>query len=194
MSLTVVEGRCYPLGLADVDTDQIIGSDWLKTISKSGLGKGAFAALKERGVDLFDRPDLVGAPILVAGRNFGCGSSREHAAWAIADMGIRVVIAPSFSDIFAGNAFKNGILTAVVSEEALPAILEAARHMRLTVDLTAQVITAQDGEQWSFAIDPFRRKCLIGGLDEIALTRAEEPAISAYEARIAANEPWLAMA
>jgi len=197
MSLTAVIGRAYPLGLANVDTDQIIGSDWLKTISKTGLGKGAFAALRENGVEVFDDPRYAGAPILVAGTNFGCGSSREHAAWAIADIGIRAVIAPSFSDIFSGNAFKNGILTAVVDENAIPPLMTAAQGLdgtpgTLAVDLSEQVIMTPDGQRWPFRIDPFRRACLLEGLDEIALTRAEDPAIRAYEARVAADEPWLA--
>jgi 3-isopropylmalate dehydratase/3-isopropylmalate/(R)-2-methylmalate dehydratase small subunit len=196
MTLTVVEGRAYPLGLANVDTDQIIGSDWLKTISKVGLGAGAFAALRENGVTVFDDTRYTGAPILVAGANFGCGSSREHAAWAIADIGIRVVIAPSFSDIFSGNAFKNGILTAAVDEAAVPPLMAAAKGDpgTLKVDLPAQVIETADGQRWPFRIDPFRKHCLIEGLDEIALTRAEEPAIRAYETRTAADEPWLARA
>jgi 3-isopropylmalate/(R)-2-methylmalate dehydratase small subunit len=192
MSLTIIEGRAYPLGLTNVDTDQIIGSDWLKTISKTGLGEGAFAALRENGVDVFDNPRFAGAPILIAGANFGCGSSREHAAWAIADIGVRVVIAPSFSDIFSGNAFKNGILTAVVDEAAIAPLMAAAQAGSLRVDLLEQVVVTPDGRRWQFSIDPFRRHCLIEGLDEIALTRSQDSAIRAHEARMAADEPWLA--
>jgi 3-isopropylmalate/(R)-2-methylmalate dehydratase small subunit len=192
MSMTVVTGRAYPLGLGNVDTDQIIGSDWLKTVSKAGLGEGAFEALRENGVTVFDEPRYAGAPILVAGENFGCGSSREHAAWAIADIGIRVVIAPSFSDIFSGNAFKNGILTAVVAPEAIAPLVEAAREGELTVDLPAQEIVMPGGQRWAFAIDPFRKQCLIEGLDEIALTLGEDAEIRAHEARTAEREPWLA--
>ena len=196
MTMSVVAGRAYPLGLSNVDTDQIIGSDWLKTISKVGLGQGAFAALRENGVTVFDEERYMGSEILVAGANFGCGSSREHAAWAIVDIGIRVVIAPSFSDIFSSNAFKNGILTAVVDDVAIPPLMAFARADGedgiLKVDLIAQVIEAPDGQRWPFRIDPFRRECLIDGLDEIALTRTEDPAISAHEARVALVEPWLA--
>jgi 3-isopropylmalate dehydratase small subunit len=192
MSLTVVEGLAYPLGLANVDTDQIIGSDWLKTISKTGLGKGAFAALRENGIGVFDDPRFAGAPILIAGANFGCGSSREHAAWAIADIGIRVVVAPSFSDIFSSNAFKNGILTATINEAGLAPLMAAALAGSLRVDLPAQVIETPFGQRWPFRIDPFRRDCLIGGLDEIALTRAEDDTIRAFEAQLATDEPWLA--
>lgn len=196
MTMTVVEGRAYPLGLANVDTDQIIGSDWLKTISKVGLGAGAFDALRESGVTVFDDPRWKGAPLLVAGANFGCGSSREHAAWAIADIGIRVVIAPSFSDIFSSNAFKNGILTAAVDEAAIAPLMAVAQNDgaagTLKADLIEQVIETPDGQRWPFRIDPFRRACLIDGLDEIALTRGEDDAISAHEARVATAEPWLA--
>lgn len=194
MTLTIVEGRAYPLGRANIDTDMIISSDWLKTISKVGLGAGAFDALREGGDSVFDDPLYACAPILVAGANFGCGSSREHAAWAIADIGIRVVIAPSFSDIFSSNAFKNGILTAIVDEAELPSLLDAAQSGTLRVDLIDQSIASADGRTWLFAIDPFRRHCLIEGLDEIALTRAEDPQISAHEQRLANEEPWLATA
>lgn len=192
MTMAVVESRAYPLGLSNVDTDQIIGSDWLKTISKVGLGEGAFAALCEGGVTVFDDPRFAGSEILVAGANFGCGSSREHAAWAIVDIGVRVVIAPSFSDIFSSNAFKNGILTAVVEEAAIAPLMAAAQAGTLRSDLIEQVIETPDGQRWPFRIDPFRRECLIEGLDEIALTRTEDPAITAHEQRTAAAEPWLA--
>jgi 3-isopropylmalate dehydratase small subunit len=196
MTMAVVEGRAYPLGLSNVDTDQIIGSDWLKTISKVGLGAGAFEALRENGVTVFDDARYKGSEILVAGANFGCGSSREHAAWAIVDIGIRVVIAPSFSDIFSSNAFKNGILTAVVDEAAISPLMAVASAEGsegvLRVDLIEQVIETPGGQRWPLRIDPFRRECLIQGLDEIALTRTEDPAISAYEARVATAEPWLA--
>lgn len=192
MSLTIIEGRAYPFGLANIDTDQIIGSGWLKTISKTGLGKGAFDALRKSGVTVFDDPIFARSPILLAGANFGCGSSREHAAWAIADIGIRVIIAPSFSDIFASNAFKNGILTAEVDEAAMPPLLTAAQTGTLRVDLPRQDIETAEGRRWSFFIDPFRRDCLLQGLDEIALTLGEESHIRAAEARLAEDEPWLA--
>lgn len=192
MTLTIIDDRAYPLGLSNVDTDMIVSSDCLKTISKAGLGAEAFAQLREGGGSVFDDPRYAGAPIIVAGRNFGCGSSREHAAWALADMGVRVVIAPSFSDIFASNAFRNGILTAVVSDDAIPPLMVAARTGAIHVDLVEQAVAIPDGPRWSFEIDPFRRRCLIEGLDEIALALAEQDHITAYEQRVAAATPWLA--
>lgn len=191
MTLTIVESRAYPLGLANIDTDVIIGSDWLKTVSKVGLGKGAFGALRENRAAVFDDPEFAGSEILIAGANFGCGSSREHAAWALADFGIRVVIAPSFSDIFSSNAFKNGILAAQVDGAAIPALMDAARAGQITVDLTEQMITSADGAALRFEIEPFRRECLIEGLNEISLTLAETEAIAAHEGRANEEAPWL---
>src|SRR3546814_10329767 len=123
-AVSTVEGRAYPFGMKNVDTDMIIAAKWLKTISRSGLGKGAFEALRQDPENVFDNPAYAGAPIIIAGDNFGCGSSREHAAWALADMGVKAVIAPSFSDIFSGNAFKNGILTVALPQEAVDRMLE----------------------------------------------------------------------
>ena len=135
-----VEGRAYPFGVKNVDTDMIIAAKWLKTITRSGMGKGAFEALRQNPDNVFDDPEYAGSPILIAGDNFGCGSSREHAAWALNDLGIRVVIAPSFSDIFSGNAFKNGILTVAVSQEAIDRLLEVAKTDPIHVDLEHQKI------------------------------------------------------
>ncbi|WP_374408100.1 3-isopropylmalate dehydratase small subunit [Pelagerythrobacter sp.] len=191
MTLTIVESRAYPLGLANIDTDVIIGSDWLKTVSKTGLGAGVFGALRENRRTVFDDPVFSGAEILVAGANFGCGSSREHAAWALADFGIRVVIAPSFSDIFASNAFKNGILAAQVDEEALPPLMEAAHAGPITVNLIEQTITTAESTQWRFDIEPFRRECLIEGLNEIGLTLGDEEFIAAHEQQAGEHAPWL---
>ena len=179
--LVRVEGRAYPLPLNNIDTDMIIPAVHLKTISRSGLGRFAFEVLRREPGNIFDRPDFAGAPILIAGDNFGCGSSREHAAWALCGLGIRAVIAPRFSDIFAGNAFKNGIATAVVDQSAIERLCEVALGHRLCVDLEALVVTSSAGDCIPFTIDSFRRECLIGGLDEIALTLAQEPAIRAYE-------------
>lgn len=189
--MTVVESRAYPLGLANIDTDVIIGSDWLKTVSKTGLGEGAFGALRENRATVFDAPEFAGSQILIAGANFGCGSSREHAAWALADFGIRVVIAPSFSDIFSSNAFKNGILAAQVDGTAIPALMNAACAGALTVDLTEQTIATAEGAVVPFEIEPFRRACLIEGLNEISLTLAETEAIAAHERRAGEKAPWL---
>ena len=124
--ISQVEGRAYPLGLKNVDTDIIIPAEWLKTISRNGLGKGAFESLRAVEGNVFDNPEFAGSPILIAGDNFGCGSSREHAAWAMADLGIRAVIAPSFSDIFSGNAFKNGLVAIVLPQAAVDRLMEVA--------------------------------------------------------------------
>jgi 3-isopropylmalate/(R)-2-methylmalate dehydratase small subunit len=180
---TCVEGRAIPLGRKNVDTDVIIGAEHLKTIQRSGLGRHAFGSIRAEPGNVFDDPAFAGAPILIAGDNFGCGSSREHAAWALADMGIRVVVAPSFSDIFSGNAFKNGILTVVLPQAAVDRLLSVAEELPLTVDLETMTVTSPLQDRFSFELDPFRRECLLGGLDEIALTLAHEAAIRAYEVR-----------
>jgi 3-isopropylmalate/(R)-2-methylmalate dehydratase small subunit len=187
-----VEGRAYPFGLKNVDTDIIIPAHWLKTISREGLGQGAFEALRKDPENVFDRPELAGAPIIIAGDNFGCGSSREHAAWALLDMGVKAVIAPSFSDIFSGNAFKNGILTVVLPQDAIDRLMEVAETDPITIDLEHQSVTTPFQDRFSFEIDPFRKHCLIEGLDEVGLTLARDKAISSYEARRADDMPWLA--
>ncbi len=179
-----VEGRAYPLGLANVDTDLIIPAAHLKTVGRSGLGAHAFEVLRRQANNVFDDPRFAGASILIAGDNFGCGSSREHAAWALGDLGIRAIIAPSFSDIFAGNAFRNGIATVVLERGAVDRLLEVARHHDIGVDLEAMEVTSTARHRFGFAMDPFRRECLLGGLDEIALTLTHEAAIRAYEQRM----------
>jgi 3-isopropylmalate/(R)-2-methylmalate dehydratase small subunit len=156
------------------------------------LGRGAFEALREDPDNVFDRPEFAGAPIIVAGDNFGCGSSREHAAWALLDMGIKAVIAPSFSDIFSGNAFKNGILTVVLPQEQVDRLLEVAATDPISIDLENQTVTTPFQDRFIFEIDPFRKHCLLGGLDEVALTLARGDAIAAYEDRLARTKPWLA--
>jgi 3-isopropylmalate/(R)-2-methylmalate dehydratase small subunit len=183
-NFAAVEGRAYPLGLENVDTDLIIGARYLKTIRRAGLGRHAFEALRERAGNVIDDPEYAGAPILIAGANFGCGSSREHAAWALSDMGVRAVIAPSFADIFASNAFKNGIATVALPHKAVERLLVIARQHTVRVDLETMQVATADGETFSFTIDPFRRRCLMEGLDEIAMTLASAAAISAYEARM----------
>jgi 3-isopropylmalate/(R)-2-methylmalate dehydratase small subunit len=187
-----VEGRAYPFGLKNVDTDIIIPAHWLKTITREGLGKGAFEALRKDPDNVFDRADLAGAPIIVAGDNFGCGSSREHAAWALIDMGVKAVIAPSFSDIFSGNAFKNGILTVVLPQDAIDRLMEVAETDPIAIDLEHQTVTTPFQDRFTFEIDPFRKHCLMDGLDEVGLTLESSDAIAGYEARQAANMPWLA--
>ena len=187
-----VGGRAIPFGRKNVDTDIIIPAHWLKTISREGLGRGAFEALRQDPANIFDQDEFKGAPILIAGDNFGCGSSREHAAWALLDLGIKAVIAPSFSDIFSGNAFKNGILTVVLPQEQVDRLLEVAQTESVTIDLETQTVTTPFQDRFSFEIDPFRKHCLLNGLDEVSLTLAKNDAISGYEARQAADLPWFA--
>jgi 3-isopropylmalate/(R)-2-methylmalate dehydratase small subunit len=186
-----VEGRAYPFGMKNVDTDIIIPAEWLKTISRSGLGRGAFEGLRKEPGNVFDDPRYAGAPIIVAGDNFGCGSSREHAAWALIDMGVTAVIAPSFSDIFSGNAFKNGILTVVLPQEAVDRLVEVAKTDTISIDLEHQTVTTPFQDRFTFEIDPFRKMCLLGGLDEIGLTLERDKAISAFERKDAQLRPWL---
>jgi 3-isopropylmalate/(R)-2-methylmalate dehydratase small subunit len=187
-----IEGKAYPFGLKNVDTDVIIPAAWLKTISRKGLGKGAFEAIRKEPDNLFDSAEYAGSPILIAGDNFGCGSSREHAAWAMLDMGITAVIAPSYSDIFSSNAFKNGLLAVVLPQEAVDRLMEVAKTDSIHIDLENQVVTTPFQDRFSFEIDPFRKHCLLNGLDEIGITLASSDAISDYEAKVAADKPWLA--
>lgn len=189
--VTTIDGRAYPFGVKNVDTDMIIAAEWLKTISRVGLGKGAFEALRKDPANVFDDPEYVGSPILIAGDNFGCGSSREHAAWALADMGVKAVIAPGFSDIFASNAFKNGILTVVLPQDSIDRLMEVARTDPIHIDLEQQSVTTPFQDRLIFEIDPFRKHCLMGGLDEVGLTMARGDAISSYEARRTGAEPWI---
>lgn len=189
--LTTVDGRAYPFGMKNVDTDIVIPAHWLKTISRNGLGKGAFEVLRKEPGNVFDDPEYAGSPILIAGDNFGCGSSREHAAWALGDLGIKVVIAPSFSDIFSGNAFKNGILTVVLPQEAVDRLMEVAKTDPIHVDLESQSVTTQFQDRFAFEIDPFRKHCLLGGLDEIGLTLDQGDVIDSYEAKVAQDRPWI---
>jgi 3-isopropylmalate dehydratase small subunit len=188
---TTVTGVAVPFGAANVDTDVIIPARFLKTIQRAGLGAGAFATLREDPANIFDRPRNIGAPILIAGDNFGCGSSREHAPWALADMGFRVVIAPSFADIFAGNAYKNGMLLVVLPQEQIDRLMVAAADADVTVDLENQVVTTAYQDRFAFAVDPFRKDALLKGQDEIGLTLTMAPAIAAYETRLATAKPWI---
>ena len=188
---TRVEGRAYPWGAKNIDTDVIIPAHYLKTVTRQGLGRGAFETVRAQPGNVFGDPRYAGAPILIAGDNFGCGSSREHAAWALGDMGVRAVIAPSFSDIFSGNAVKNGILPVVLDQAAVDRLVEVARDHPVTVDLESCTVTTPFQDRFSFTIDPFRRQCLLEGLDEIGVTMAMAPAIDAYEARVAGERPWV---
>ena len=187
-----VEGRAIPFGAANIDTDVIIPAKWLKTITRDGLGRGAFETLRADPDNLFDSAEFKGSPILIAGDNFGCGSSREHAAWALLDLGIKAVIAPSFSDIFSGNAFKNGILTVVLPQSAIDRLMEVATTVPVHIDLEHQTVTTPFQDRFAFEIDPFRKDCLLGGLDEVGLTMARGDAIAAYENTARAQTPWLA--
>ena len=188
---TTITGVAVPFGVANVDTDVIIPARFLKTITRAGLGIGAFATLRENPDNIFDTDRNTGAPILIAGDNFGCGSSREHAPWALADMGFRVVIAPSFADIFAGNAYKNGMLLVVLPQNAIDRLLATA-DAEVTVDLEQQMVTTGYQDRFAFAVDPFRKEALLTGQDEIGLTLTMAPAIASFEARLAAERPWLA--
>jgi len=189
--VTQIEGRAIPLGRSNVDTDVIIPARWLKTVSREGLGQGAFETIRAEPGNVFDDPAFAAAPILIAGDNFGCGSSREHAPWALADMGFRVVIAPSFADIFAGNAFKNGMLLVALPQDQVDRLMEVAATEPLTIDLENQVVTTPFQDRFEFAVDPFRKTCLLGGLDEIGLTLAMGSDIAAYEAQLATSKPWV---
>jgi 3-isopropylmalate/(R)-2-methylmalate dehydratase small subunit len=193
---TVLEGVAAPLPIVNVDTDRIIPKQYLKTIKRTGLGAGLFSEMRYNP-DGSDNPDFVlnkpayrRAEILVAGDNFGCGSSREHAPWALLDFGIRCVISTSFADIFYNNCFKNGILPIVVKPEDLEKLLDDAdrgANATLTVDLEKQEIRGPDGGTLRFEIDPFRKHCLLNGLDDIGLTMEKGGAIDAYEAK---GEVW----
>lgn len=190
--VSTIAGRAIPFGRKNVDTDVIIPAHWLKTTSREGLGRGAFESVRAEPGNVFDDPAYAGAPILIAGDNFGCGSSREHAAWALLDMGVRAVIAPSFSDIFSGNAFKNGILAVELPQDQVDRLLAVAVTDPIHIDLAQQTVTTQFQDRFTFAIDPFRKHCLLEGLDEIGLTLASAEAIGVYEQRQAAQMPWLA--
>ena len=181
--VVAVEGGAYPLGAKNVDTDIIIPAEHLKTISREGLGRFAFETMRVETDNIFDGPAHAGSPILIAGDNFGCGSSREHAVWAMMDLGIRAVIAPGFSDIFSGNAFKNGLVAVVLPQAAIDRLLEVAKDQPVRVDLETMTVTTPYQDRFEFALDPFRRDCLMQGLDEIGLTLVHADAITAYEAR-----------
>jgi 3-isopropylmalate dehydratase small subunit len=181
-----------PYGAANVDTDVIIPSRFLKTVTRAGLGTGAFAALRESPGNVIDKGLARGAKILIAGDNFGCGSSREHAPWALQDLGLEAVIAPSFADIFAGNSFKNGLLVVALPRDAVDRLMAVATEgLPITVDLESQTVTTPYQDRFGFEIDPFRKSCLLAGQDEIGLSEAMEDAIAAYEAMLERDRPWI---
>ena len=196
---TVLEGVAAPLKMINVDTDMVIPKQYLKTIKRTGLGKGLFSEMRFKD-DGSENPDFVlnkpayrNAKILVADDNFGCGSSREHAPWALMDFGIRCVISTSFGDIFYNNCFKNGILPIRVSPEDLEKLFDDAdrgANSTLTVDLEEQVIRGPDGGEVRFEIDPFRKHCLLKGLDDIGLTKQKHGQIVSYEKKAADARPW----
>ncbi|OAN49140.1 3-isopropylmalate dehydratase [Paramagnetospirillum marisnigri] len=197
---TTLTGVAAPLPMINVDTDMIIPKQFLKTIKRTGLGKNLFDEMRytPEGAEVPDfvlnKPAYRSAKILVAGANFGCGSSREHAPWAIGDFGIRCVIAPSFADIFFNNCFKNGILPIVLPQEQVDKLLDDASrgaNAIVTVDLEKQVITGPDGGSISFEVDPFRKHCLLNGLDDIGLTLQREDKISKFENTRKQSTPWL---
>lgn len=189
-----ITGLAYPLGLANVDTDMIIPAEYMKTTTRSGLAIGAFETLRGIPGNVFDDGRWADAPILIAGANFGCGSSREHAVWALVDLGIRTIIAPSFADIFAGNALRNGILAISLDEGDIDRLIEVAQSGTLDIDLEAQLVLTADLEPLSFEIDPFHKQCLISGLDEIALTLERETKIRDFERSLAGSRPWIEIA
>ncbi|OED38623.1 3-isopropylmalate dehydratase small subunit [Chromatiales bacterium (ex Bugula neritina AB1)] len=199
-ALKELTGVAAPMPMINVDTDMIIPKQYLKTIGRSGLGKGLFHEMRYNE-DGSDNPDFVlnkeaykDARILVAGDNFGCGSSREHAAWAIEDFGIRCVIAPSFSDIFYNNAFKNGMLLIRLPQEEIDQLTEQAEYGSnavFSIDLESQTVTTPNGQSHSFEIDEFRKHCLLNGLDEIALTLGKEDSISSFEENKNTTQRWL---
>ena len=208
-AFTQLEGLVLPLDRSNVDTDAIIPKQYLKSVARTGFGITLFDDWRyvdpgEPGMDhsvrtlnqefILNQPRFAGAEILLARENFGCGSSREHAVWALTDYGIRAVIAPSFADIFFNNSFKNSLLPIALAESEvnkLFAQVDASEGYALKIDLESQTVTTPEGETLSFDIDPFRKYCLLNGLDDIGLTLRHEDDIRAYEARRAEETPWL---
>ena len=197
-SFKTLTATAAALPIDNVDTDMIIPKQFLKTIKRTGLSEGLFYEMRYE-VDgskvedfVLHQPPYTGAQILVAGDNFGCGSSREHAPWALLDFGIRCVIAESFADIFYNNCFKNGILPISLPKEQLDELMEVAKseHPEITVDLESQTIRAQNKE-YAFDVEPFRKQCLLEGLDDIGLTLEKAPHIDSYEQSHASKTPWL---
>jgi len=197
---TTLDGIAAPLPMINVDTDKIIPKQFLKTIKRTGLGKALFDEMRYRN-DGSENPDFIlnkpayrQSKILVAGENFGCGSSREHAPWALLDFGIRCVIAASFADIFYNNCFKNGILPIKLPQEIVDELMDDAKkgaNARLSIDLAQQTIARPDGGVVKFEIDGFRKHCLLNGLDDVGLTLQKAPAIGSFEEKNKLSQPWL---
>jgi 3-isopropylmalate/(R)-2-methylmalate dehydratase small subunit len=192
-------GIAAPMPLVNIDTDMIIPKQFLKTIKRSGLGVNLFDEMRydDDGKEIPDfvlnKPAYRSAEIIVAGENFGCGSSREHAPWALLDFGIRAVIAPSYADIFYNNCFKNGILPIVLPQEQVDVLMKDAENgenARISIDLESQTVTSADGNSYSFEVDPFKKHCLMNGLDDIGLTMEKSTAIDAFEQKLAVSTPW----
>ncbi|MEM6480594.1 MAG: 3-isopropylmalate dehydratase small subunit [Pseudomonadota bacterium] len=197
---TTLTGIAAPMPLVNIDTDMIIPKQFLKTIKRSGLGVNLFDEMRydRKGNEIPDfvlnKPQYRDAQILVAGDNFGCGSSREHAPWAIRDFGLRCVIATSFADIFYNNCFKNGILPIVLPEEHVGVLMrdaEKGANARITVDLENQIVTSSDGETFVFEVDAFKKHCLLEGLDDIGLTLEKVGDIDSFELKSATERPWV---
>ena len=195
-----LSGIAAPLPLINIDTDMIIPKQFLKTIKRSGLGVNLFDEMRydddrnEIPDFVLNKPQYRDAEILVAGDNFGCGSSREHAPWAIKDFGIRCIIAPSYADIFYNNCFKNGILPIALPQEQVDVLMKDAEkgsNARIEVDLAAQTITSSDGEVFTFEVDAFKKHCLMNGLDDIGLTMEKAGAIKTFEDQAAQARPWV---
>ncbi|MDF2143017.1 3-isopropylmalate dehydratase small subunit [Paenirhodobacter sp. CAU 1674] len=197
---TKVTGIAAPMPLVNIDTDMIIPKVFLKTIKRSGLGVNLFDEMRydRQGNEIPDfvlnKPQYRNAQILIAGDNFGCGSSREHAPWALADFGIKAIVSTSFADIFFNNSFKNGMLPIVLPQEQVDLLMKDAEkgaNARMTVDLGAQEITTSDGTVIKFDVDPFKKHCLLNGLDDIGLTLEKVAAIDTFEAQAAQSRPWV---
>ncbi|WP_372839944.1 3-isopropylmalate dehydratase small subunit [Phaeovulum sp.] len=197
---TTLTGIAAPMPLVNIDTDMIIPKQFLKTIARTGLGKNLFDEMRftQDGAEIpgfvLNQPAYRKAEILVAGDNFGCGSSREHAPWALLDFGIRAVISTSFADIFYNNCFKNGILPIVLPAEAVATLMADAQkgaNARMSVDLEAQTVTSSDGQEFHFEVDAFKKHCLLNGLDDIGLTLEKVSAIDSFEAQAAQARPWV---
>ena len=197
---TKVKGVAAPLPMVNVDTDRIIPKQFLKTIKRSGLGVNLFDEMRydddrsEKPDFVLNKPQYRNAEILVAGDNFGCGSSREHAPWAIKDFGIRCVISTSFADIFFNNCFKNGILPIILPKEQVDALMQDAEkgsNARIEIDLVDQTVTSSDGEVYSFEVDSFKKHCLLNGLDDIGLTMEKVGSIDNYELKLSSERPWV---
>ncbi len=197
---TQLTGIAAPMRIMNVDTDMIIPKQFLKTILRSGLGKNLFDEMRYNtdGTPIADfvlnRPAYKNASILIAGANFGCGSSREHAPWALLDFGIRCIIAPSFADIFHNNCFKNGILPIILDKEIVEKLqlkAERGQNATMTINLEKQIVIDSDGEEYSFQVDSFKKHCLMNGLDDIGLTLQHAGKITEYESQLGATRPWL---